>query len=374
MSALDTLAAALRGDARTGDMEEISDRLVDLAVRHGVEALLARAAAGWPAPPAVAFRLKAILAGHEALAALRAGELARVLEHLASGGVCPIVIKGAHLAHALYPSHSERPHHDTDLVIAEEERATAAALLAGAGYRPLTHVRGTLILGQWHFQRTEARTGLVHALDLHWRLAAPLVFRRVLPVAALRASRVAIPGLGPHAWGPSPRHALLIACVHLVAHHRLEPALIWLYDIARLADALDDADAAIFVETAAAARITAVCAAALDRARRFFDTPALTSLAARARAGADARPEPSAGILTCTRPVDELWLDLRASDGWPERLAMLREHLLPDPGYMRATSAGTAWLPFAYARRAIFGARKWIRPAAAAPSSSDMHE
>jgi hypothetical protein len=359
VSTIETLAAALRGEVPAMDAE-VSDRLVDLALVHGVGALLERTPAARSASPAVALRLKAVAAGHEAIAALRAGELARVLEQLASGGVCPIVIKGAHLAHSLYRSPAQRPHNDIDLVIAEEERAIAAARLGGAGYRPATHVRGTLILGQWHFQRTDPRAGVVHTLDVHWRLAAPLVFRRVLPVAALRASRVAIPALGPHAWGPSRSHALLIACVHLMAHHRADPTLVWLYDIARLADACSEADAGAFIETGAAARVSTVCAAALDRTRRFFDSPALASLSARARARAVTGAEPSAQVLTCTRPVDELWLDLRAGEGWSERFTLLREHLLPDPGYMRATSARTGWLPLAYARRAVSGARRWI--------------
>lgn len=358
MSAVHVLAAVLRGERPAAGVV-VSDHLVDVAEAHGVEALLARAPAAVSAAPAVAFRLKAMLAGYEALSAVRDRELSRVLEHLAIGGVSPIVIKGAHLGHTIYLSPALRPREDTDLVIADEEQARTASLLEGTGYRRTVHVRGALILGQCHFQRADNNLGLVHALDVHWRLAAPLVFRRVLPAAALRLSRIPIPGLGAHAWGPSPPHALLIACVHLVAHHRADPILLWLHDIARLADSLDDADAAAFLEVAGAARISAVCASALDHARRFFDGPALTSLAMRARALGSAREEPSARLLTAARPIDELWLDLRISEGWRERVTLLREHLWPDPEYMRATSVRTGWLPFAYVRRALFGFRRW---------------
>ena len=363
MTALETLAAALRGEPPATDLV-VSDHLVDVAEAHGVEALLARAPAASSASPAVASRLKAMLAGYEALSVVRDQELARVLAHLASGGVSPIVIKGAHLAHTLYASPALRPREDTDLVIAEDEQDATASLLEPVGYRRRVHVRGVLILGQCHFHRTDD-LGIVHALDVHWRLAAPLVFRRVLPVAALRMSRVPIPALGAHAWGPSRPHALLIACVHLVAHHCDDPVLMWLYDIARLAETFDDRDAVTFLETAAAAGISAVCASALDRARRYFDGPALTSLAVRVHAQRIDRAEPSARLLTAARPIDEMWLDLRTSEGWRERMALLREHLWPDAEYMRATSAATGWLPLAYARRALRGVRRWMSPTAA---------
>jgi hypothetical protein len=353
---LDALAAAVRGEACL-----VSDHMIEVAEMQGVEALLACEPMASPASPAIARRLKAILAGYQVLSAVRDCELARVLEQLASGGVSPIVIKGAHLAHTIYASPALRPRQDTDLVIAEEEQAAAATLLEAAGYARRVHVRGSLILGQCHFHRTDD-LGIMHALDVHWRLSAPLVFRHVLPVATLHRSRVPIPALGAQAWGPAGPHALTIACVHLIAHHRDDPVLIWLQDIARLVAALDEEGVLAFLETAVACRISAVCAAALDRAGRYFDGPALASLAARTRAQSRHRHEPSAQLLDAARPIDEVWLDLRTSDGWRERFTLLREHLWPDADYMRGTGAGTGWLPYAYARRALHGARKWISP------------
>ena len=269
------------------------------------------------------------------------------------------MIKGAHLAHTIYPSPDLRPRGDTDLVIAQDEQDAVSARLEQAGYRPLVHVRGRLILGQCHFLRTDD-LGVVHALDVHWRLAAPLVFRHVLPASELRLSRMPIPVLGPDAWGPSRPHALIIACVHLVAHHRHSPRLLWLNDISRLAQSLDQGEALIFLETAAASGVSAVCADALNQARRYFDGPALAFLASGAETAGRARAEPSARVLGAARPIDEMWLDLRVSDGWRERASLLREHLWPDADYMRATRAGAGWLPLAYARRAFAGAGKWM--------------
>lgn len=360
MAAVADLSAAVRGEPFAGD-EAGWERLIDAAVCHRVDAILAQRAAASGAPPSAAARLTIIAAGHGAVSAALDRELARVLGCLAAAGIDPVLIKGAHLAHAIYPSPALRPRGDTDLMIAEHERDAVAAHLESAGYRPLVHVRGRMILGQFHFARTDP-TGVGHALDVHWRIAAPLVFRDVLPARVLRPSRTPIPSLGPHAWGPSRPHALLIACVHLAAHHRHDPLLLWLYDISRLAATFDDRDADAFVATAASTGVAAVCAHALDQARRPFDGAVLRSLAARVTEAARAALEPSARVLTAARPLDDVWLDLQVSNGWAERAALVREHVWPDAGYMRATHAAGTWLPLAYARRALLGAGKWLAP------------
>jgi hypothetical protein len=365
MNDIEVLAAALRGEVPAGI--PLSDALVDAAEGHGVAALLAGTAMAQSAAPGVASRLNAIVSGGAALAVVRDRELRRVLAALDAGGVSPILIKGAHLAHTIFSAPALRPREDTDLVIAEAERGTTTALLEQASYGRKVHVRGALILGQWHFQRVD-ELGVLHVLDVHWRLAAPLVVRRVLPVAVLRASRVPLPALGPHAWAPAPPHALAVACVHLVAHHRGAPVLLWFYEIARLAVRLDARETAMFLETAAAAGISAICAAALHMAQGYFPSAGLAALAALARAAGASTREPSAALLDVERPIDHLWLDVRAADGWRERMTLLREHLYPDAEYMRATSAKTGSLPLAYVRRAVHGAREWM--AARPPSRS----
>jgi hypothetical protein len=103
-------------------------------------------------------------------------------------------------------------------------------------------------------------------------------------------------------------------------------------------------------------------------AHEYFPGAALAALAARAQAAGASTREPSAGLLDVARPIDHLWLDVRAADGWRERMTLLREHLYPDAEYMRATSAKTGSLPLAYVRRAVSGAREWIAPRPASRS------
>jgi hypothetical protein len=202
---------------------------------------------------------------------------------------------------------------------------------------------------------------VVHALDVHWRIAAPLVFRDLLPAPRLRDRAVPIPPLGAAGRGPALEDALIIACVHVVAHHRRDPLLLWLYEIAALARALDGEATGRFVDTARKGRVVTACAAALHRARRYFDGDALRALARTLDAAAGA-PEPSAAILRAAGPLDELWIDLKACDGWRERAALVREHAYPDSEYMQAAAGHGRW---AYARRLVRGLARWTALSAA---------
>ena len=316
----------------------------DCARRHGVEALLAHASGRTD-----------VVAAYEAVAAVRTRELRRVLDAFAAAGLQAVVIKGAHLGHVLYASSALRPHGDVDLVVAADEIDAVPGVVKPLGYERLPHVRGRVILGQHHFRRTD-HLGVPHALDVHWRIAAPLVFRDVLTAGVLRTRAVPIAPLGPHGCGPSLSDALAIACVHLAAHHRRDALLLWLHEIAMLAAELDERGREVFLRYAVEARITVVCGWALQRASECFEDAAVTRLRDELRQNQD-RFEPSAELLTAAGPLHELLVDLRSA-GWRERAMLLVEHLWPDAEYMRGTS-GT-WLPFAYARRALRGARTWL--------------
>lgn len=353
VTSADVLAAAVRGEIPP------THALVDLAIGHGVDALLGGTIHP-DAPADVAERLRQGLAAHQALAALRDTELRRVLAAFATAGVAVLIFKGAHLRHCLYRAPGLRPSSDTDLLVAESDRGATVALLGATGYSAAVHVRGRLILGQMHFGRQDEHR-LTHPLDVHWRLAAPLVFRHVLPMRELDALAMPIPVLGESARGPSWAHALLIACVHLVAHHRPDPLLLWLYDISALAARLDPPGWDVFVQTAVSARVTGVCAAALAAARRHFDHQALATAEARLCASANAHEdEPSRAALSVHGPIEELWLDLRAVEDWREGLTLLREHVYPEAGYMRERAGDDGWLPLLHARRLTRGIPRWI--------------
>lgn len=349
------LAAAIAGRMAWSDTSVRG--LVDVAIGEGVAALLGDSHASATLEPDERRRLNGHIRAEAVCLAAVDLEVARVLDMLADEGVRPLLLKGAHLAHAVYPKPWLRPRADTDLLIEVADRDRFAAAIERSGYTPAPHVRGRVILGQFHFERLD-RSGVSHYLDVHWRVAAPLLIERLLPAHRFFDSATALPALGPHARTPDLPHALLLACVHLVAHHRSNPLLVWLYDLRLLAEALDEHERDAFVELARRVECCAIAGRALNASREVFDSPALDHVIARVDAAAPRR-ETSAALLAVRRPAGGLWIDLRTAN-WRDRAMLLREHLLPNREYMRTRSSGRR-LPFAYAGRAARGLRRWTR-------------
>jgi Uncharacterised nucleotidyltransferase len=341
---LRAIAAALAG----GDAAALAPDAIETAIVQGVAPLVAAAA------PALDAASRARLLDHVRASTIHGAaldeELRRLLPALARNGRAPLVIKGAHLAHTVYASPSLRPRGDTDLLILPGHRDEVIAALRAAGYSPAPLTSGTLILGQFLYQRMLG-PGVVHYVDVHWRAAAPLVFGEAVDLTSMMAASVPIPGLGPAARGPAPHDALALACIHVVAHHWPDASLRWLNDLRLLSGALDDDGRARFAGAACAGRYREVAICALDRVRALFPSPALDA-ALGALGRTPAADEPSAALTRpCRRPHQDFLLDLKVA-GWRRGPTLVREHLLPPPSYMRMAFAGTP-LPLAYATRLV---------------------
>ncbi len=332
------------------------DRVVDLAIDEAVGPLLAETLNPESLPWDVAARLtKDVRLACLHLAVLDE-ELRRVLIAFHETGIQCVVMKGAHLGRRIYRAPHLRPRADTDLLIEARARADVAAVLARCGYQRALHVRGEIILGQFHFERRD-RAGISHNIDVHWRVTAPLVLDRALPAQAILDASDPFPQAGSGARAPSLQHALAIACVHLAAHHLRAPRLLWLYDLHLLSAALDDDEQEAFCSAAAAGGYCAIAAHALQLAHSMLPFDNLGQLASRVASGRRGS-EPSAALLHRRRPLDDLLLDLRVA-GWRDRARLLREHVLPDASYMR-TSFSDLPLGVAYAYRTVRGLRRWL--------------
>ena len=172
-----------------------------------------------------------------------------------------------------------------------------------------------------------------HTCDLHWRVSNRAAFSRLLPWERLAAETRPIPALDACAEGLAPPHALLMACLHRVAHHFDPPTLIWLYDIHLLASSMSEDDAARFVALAVDSGLAAICARGLALAQHHFRTPLPAAFDHLAPAG----DEPLAAYMDqAFRPFDALISDLRALGGNRARWQLLREHLFPPSPYLRA--------------------------------------
>jgi hypothetical protein len=66
-----------------------------------------------------------------------------------------------------------RPRDDTDLLVDESSCDRAELLLLSLGYEPAVEHVMQLASGQRHF-KSRRRAGVVHPLDMHWRVTNPL--------------------------------------------------------------------------------------------------------------------------------------------------------------------------------------------------------
>jgi hypothetical protein len=365
----DQLAAALRGDRpalrshayspETPFWQAAEEDCVHLLV---IDAARRTAASlEWPASAAARARQVSIEAA--VVQSIRERELRRVLDRLAEANVSCLLLKGAALAHTHYPRPYVRPRRDTDLLVRRQDMDRAVVALESSGYARAVETSGELATSQYHFERIEPRDGL-HALDLHWRIANPRVFADRLTYDQLAATRTRVPDLGPHAWTLAPGHALVVACIHRVAHHGDSDNLLWLWDVHLLASTLSEEDARAFVELASQSATRAVCARGLMLAAERFGTAGARDLLERVAPVPESEPEASARFLDGgLRLVDVLRADLNATQAWRARATLVREHLFPPVSYIRATYAGwpMAFLPLAYAHRIITGAPRWFR-------------
>jgi len=299
-------------------------------------------------------------ARHRRVAAdlLRQKSLAALLDALADGGVDVFVIKGAALALLVYEDPEERERCDADLLISHRQLDAAHGVLTTLGYRRQLEPDARLATGQRHYSPPASSADVV---DLHWRAANPLAFDAVFEFDSVWPRRIPIPALGPRASTLSLPDALLLACVHRVAHHRdaVEPR--WLADIDRLVRHLDGDGRRLFVSEAVRTATRQVCERGLTLAHDRYGTP-VDSLMSDFRS-APAVAEPSSAFIGGHRALaGELLSDLRKAS-WRTRAILLKEHLFPPLDYlrMRYPQWPVPLLPLAYVYRIAHGAPSWLR-------------
>jgi hypothetical protein len=286
-------------------------------------------------------------AGRVAVSLARAVETRRVLARLHEAGVSVLLIKGAHVEWTCYDQPHERERSDIDMLVRDTDRTAAATVLAAAGYTPALQPGGKIAVAQRTWFYTDA-AGVDHALDLHWRLSNVQLFRRALEWDELWAARARIIQLGAHAFGPSVEHALLLACIHRIAHHARSPRWIWLDDIHRLSEMLDDQGWRVFSRLARDRGLGAAVAASLEDASAACGSRLPASIMQDLNSPGATAPAVARFI---ARPGTRLgaalsdWRQLGARD----RLTFIRDHVFPPPSYIRdrynvTSRAAIAWM------------------------------
>jgi Uncharacterised nucleotidyltransferase len=360
----DLMAALVRGDTVEARALAACDpaEFCRAASRHDVLPLVAERLARLPDLPEPLGSLVRQQANAAVVAdLLRESELKTTLDALDTAGVAALVIKGGHLAYSHYGRPDLRSRNDTDILVRAADRRRAHRVLLKLGYATKRQMSGDLVAYQASYLKR--RTGVTsHVLDLHWRIANSQVFAGVLSYDELSAKAVSLPGLGRAARGLCDVHALLLACVHRVAHHYDSDHLVWLYDIHLIANGLSAADWDVFVALAAERKVAGVCRRSLERTLRYFPTSVPRHVWTDQRFTATAGEERTAAYLKTRRHVQVIADDLRVLPTWAARWHLLREHLFPPGAYMRGTYSPASHAPLLllYARRLLRGGRKWL--------------
>jgi hypothetical protein len=365
VTADELVGAALRGESvpwPVGGADALEAEVLDAIAHHGVAALLAGGGAVAPWPDPLRTALTNELRREAAAEVIRRKQLQRLLAGLGAAGVRPLLMKGAQLAYTHYPQPWLRPRLDTDVLVAPEDRERADRTLRELGYRPGTHFDGELVTHQFHYERSD-RYGLTEHVDLHWKIANPHAFAGAFTFEELERRAVPIAVLGPNARGLSDPHALVLACIHRVAHHYNSDRLIWLHDIHLLATAMSPKEQDDVVDLARVKLLGSVCANGLAEVGARLATAAPPRWRDRLQTIAS-EPEPTSVFLRAGRTkLDVLRSDLHALKGWRPRMRMLREHLFPPAAYIRQAYnvSNPAIVPFAYAYRIASGVGNWVR-------------
>jgi hypothetical protein len=294
---------------------------------------------------------------------LRHAELSGLARDFSAAGCRALFFKGSALAYSHYPEPWMRPRVDTDVLVTQEELGTAHATLTTRGYAPVTSVSsGELVSHQRVYERVD-RCGVRHLIDLHWKIVNPQLLAGTLAFDELWQTAATIDALDRTARTPHGVHALVLACIHRLAHHQGRDRLVWLHDIHLLASRLTRQEWDAFAALAEVRQVAGVCRDGLARVAAVFGTPVPQPLLDRLAATPTAEPS-RIYIDGRVNRRDVLLSDLAVLRGWGDRLRLIREHAFPAPAFVldRYGTRNRAWLPLLYAHRLIAGSCKWIRP------------
>ena len=297
-------------------------------------------------------------------AAIELSRLARarsVLAALQGAGIDVLVLKGSALAYWLYPQPEWRPRCDLDLLVESREAAQrAVAVLQGEDYAVVADV-GVASSAEFEVAlQRRSPGGLVHTIDLHWRLVNHASLSRGFTFGELWAGRIPIPKLHAQALGLGRVHALVHALLHRVTNFPsgTQDRLIWLYDIHLLAGGCSEEEWRQFLRLCADKGIATPCLDGLRATRASFSTRIPEVVEAQLQAmGTD-----EAWQLDAVPDQGEMDRAHLAALSWPDRLGWLRRKLLPSPAFMRYRYGAVGWigLTLAYLRRWSVGIRRGL--------------
>jgi hypothetical protein len=212
--------------------------LLTLATHLGLDSLLYHGlmANGIDAvlPPSILAQLQAGYYRQAAHNLRLYGELGALIDALHQEEIPVLVLKGAHLAAAVYPDIGLRKMIDIDLMVPEAQLLAAFTLVQGLGYFPLEPLPSTPPLADVHHLPRLFKADAVAGVEIHWTIAHPGKPYGIGNVGALWARAQPVCLAGVDALGLAPEDLLLHLCLHATHHHRLMQGLRPLCDVDRV--------------------------------------------------------------------------------------------------------------------------------------------
>ena len=282
--------------------------------------------------------------------------LREVLTALGKAGINSLVFKGSALAQTHYSQTYLRPRDDNDILVAHHHLTALNTILSRLGFQRTVTNQQDLILRQYLYWRRDSN-GCLHNLDIHWALNNRQGLGDKLNLTELRIRASPLHGLGEFALAPHPVDAVLIACLHLAAHHAGEIRLIWLYDLHLLIEAMSTEELKRLADEIQRLDLVQACSLGLGLAAFYFSQ----SGSKFEILGAEPLdPE----TVRAPRRIEAWQADLSALPSMSLRIRYLSQHLIPNSRYMlrRAGKTSSLWLPWLYVLRAGRGVQHLLRP------------
>jgi hypothetical protein len=267
------------------------------------------------------------------------------------------------LSYLIYTEPHLRPFSDIDLFIQTKDFKAAGQLMTSLGYEARNEAAGEFISYQRTFKRVDS-FGVEHYYDIHQKISNPVIFSDLLIFEEAWSRSISVPRLDARARTLCPTHALLLACVHRVAHHAEDQRPIWFKDIHLLTESLSQDEFDSFLKIAEDKKVLKICVEGVQLAKAKFETKFSEELFEKYRLKSENTQEASGSYLKSKYPrLRDLISNLKTISGFNHRVRFLKNYAFPDADYLlkKYSVSNRGWLPLLYFRRGMEGIWKIFR-------------
>ena len=242
------------------------------------------------------------------------------------------MLKGALLAHTVYPRPESRLRSDLDLLTEPAQMQRVEDVLMELGYRRPMEVQSAMPMRQTMWTRQDGRQ--TFSVDLHWDLRNHPALQERFGFQELVRLAEPLPRLVDGAMGMGRVHALLNASMHYFNDYADARPCQWLLDKDLLWRAMTPDERQQSMQIACERGLAGLLAESLVRARRILDTPVTDSEIGSLRAAGNGQW--CTGLVRANEARWSAYLfALRSEPGLRRKLFRIRSGLFPPASYMR---------------------------------------